>query len=125
MNNRTRRLAVVGGFLLVTAALFYVFDPVITPFLPRCPLHALTGLNCPGCGSMRALHQLAHGHLSAAFALNPLAMLALPFLAYCTWRGETPRLKPGWIRALLAVVVLFGILRNIPAYPFTLLAPTT
>jgi hypothetical protein len=38
-------------------------------------------------------------------------------------RGDTSTVKPGWIWLLLVAIVAFGVLRNIPVYPFTLLAP--
>ncbi len=126
MNHFFQRRWVFGlGGVLALLAVFYFFDPVATRFFPRCLLHVTTGLHCPGCGSSRALHQLAHGNVAAAFGLNALAVAALPALALAAWRGGTTRWKPIWIWMVLFVVVLYGVLRNIPAYPFTLLAPTT
>src|SRR5215467_1289585 len=77
-----RRLSVVSIWLLVLSASVYafVFDPGHTGFFPICPFRALTGFTCPGCGSTRALHQLLHGNFSAAFKLNPLFLIGLPFL---------------------------------------------
>jgi hypothetical protein len=79
------------------------------------------------------MHQLFHGNLHAAWALNPLTVLLLPFLAYGVAsyvlfevRGKhLPQvfLSAAWIRALCAVIILFGIARNLPFYPFSLLAP--
>ena len=109
------------------------FDPATSVIFPPCPLHALTGLYCPGCGSLRALHQLLLGNLGAAFAFNPLAVLSLPFLVYGSAsyalfqiRGRyLPRrfLPASWIWTLLAAIILFAVLRNIPVHPFDLLAP--
>src|SRR5436853_4921461 len=105
---------------------------------PRSTLFPYTtlfrsGFYCPGCGSLRALHQLLHGNFAAALSLNPLALLSLPFLAYgavsraaFVIRGRyLPRVfLPAWtIRALGCAIVLFGVLRNFPVYPFRLLAP--
>ena len=47
----------------------------------------------------------------------------LPLVGYLVTRGDGSTLKPSWIWVLLGVVVTFGVCRNIPAYPFTLLAP--
>lgn len=109
------------------------FDPATSGMFPPCPLHYLTGWYCPGCGSLRALHQLLHGNLSAAWALNPLTVVLLPFLTYGIashalnqLRGKhLPQLflPAVWIRALCAVIILFGIARNIPLHPFDWLAP--
>jgi hypothetical protein len=101
--------------------------------LPPCPFHAFTGLYCPGCGSTRAIFQLLQGNLIAAFRYNPLTVVFLfTLLAYSlfyVWTRMTKKpfsgffLKPLWIWLLLAVILLFWILRNIPVYPFTVLAP--
>lgn len=122
MNRRTK---LVGIAVIATAiaVVFYIFDPAQLSFLPRCPLHTLTGLYCPGCGSTRAMHQLAQGHLAVAFGLNPLAVCALPLLGYFALRGRAIMIRPFWIWMLVGMICAFGILRNIPAYPFTLLAP--
>lgn len=101
-------------------------------WLPRCPFHELTGLYCPGCGSTRALHALAHGELAAACRFNPLVVLALPLLAawavarVCkTLRGDaTPvRQPPRAATVALVVLVAYFVLRNLPWWPFALLAP--
>lgn len=120
--------AMIGGFLL----LVYHFDPATTEVFPLCPFRYFTGYYCPGCGSIRALHQLLHGHLLIAMSYNPLAVLSLPFIVYwgasqavLLWRGEPlpSRFVPArWIWALLVVVLSFWVLRNL-AYPFSLLAP--
>ena len=122
-------LTVVGAVCL----LLFVLDPARCVFYPRCAFHVLTGLYCPGCGSLRALHQLLHGHVLAALGLNPLMVLSLPLVAYALaghalrWMGWSV-LRPlpvrpwmGW--AAVAAVVLFSVLRNLPAWPFCLLAP--
>jgi hypothetical protein len=121
----TTRLKIIGGGALVigAAAILYALDPARAGMLPGCPFHALTGLWCPGCGSTRALHQLLHGHLSAAFGFNPLAISLLPLVGYLAVRGEKATLKPAMIWILLGMIVMFGVLRNVPVYPLTLLAP--
>lgn len=44
---------------------------------PGCVLHNVTGWPCPGCGSTRAVRDLLHGNLAAAFLHNPLFILLL------------------------------------------------
>lgn len=126
-------LPAVGFLVCAAIATLHFFDPATSSVFPPCPLRYLTGWYCPGCGSLRALHQLLHGNLRAAWAFNPLTVLLLPFLAYGTTsyalfelRGRyLPRLflPAVWIRALCAAIILFGIARNIPLHPFDLLAP--
>ena len=116
-------------------ALVRADSPTSNPILPPCPLFALTGIHCPGCGSTRATHALLNGDLLAAFDFNPLMMLALPILAlaFLRWwgravgyRGSTPaevRLPPQAIWLVFAVVILFGITRNLPWGVFSWMAP--
>jgi len=103
--------------------LFYFVNPTQAAWLPACPWHTMTGWNCPGCGSTRALHQLACGNPVAALRLNPLTVLALPVVGIWLARRDRPEIKPIWIWLGIGVALAFGVLRNIPAYPFTLLNP--
>jgi len=112
----------------LAAALLFLFDPAQIRALPLCPFRALTGLDCPGCGALRASHQILHGNLAAAFRLNPLVILFLPFLGYYLFRYCFAALsgkpyteavvRPVFIWMLLAVIILFWALRNTPLYPF-------
>lgn len=117
------KTVVLGLAFGAAAAALFAFDPERVRIYPVCAFHQWTGLWCPGCGTTRALHQLLHGNVSAAFRFNALSMSMLPVAGYLIVRGDVSTLKPTWIWVLLAVVVAFGVLRNIPAYPFTLLAP--
>jgi hypothetical protein len=69
-------LVAMGG------AILFCFDPNGGGFYPVCLFHQATGLLCPGCGSLRAMHQLLHGHVLAAFEFNPLLLLCLPAAAW-------------------------------------------
>lgn len=104
--------AVVFGLWML-----FVFDPACASWLPGCPLHAMTGLNCPGCGTTRALHQLLHGHVATAFVLNPLTVSLLPLAACVAVRRGRVAVRPVWMWSLLVVVVVFGIARNISLTP--------
>ena len=130
-----KQLVTAGMFLCFIAAviLLRVFDPASSRLFPPCPVHYFTGFYCPGCGSLRAIHQLLHGKMQAAWAMNPLSVLLFPFLAYglaCEAmfflrRQRLPQVTlPGaWIRVLCAAILLFGVVRNLPFHPFDLLAP--
>ena len=109
--------------VLLAGATLYRVDPAQHELYP-CLLHATTGLQCPGCGGLRATHQLLHGHLAAAWVLNPLAVLLVPFYALLAchlglvlvrgsgFRRLSPR--PAMIWLGLGGMVLFGIVRNLP-----------
>src|SRR2546423_4078350 len=85
--NRSRQvsLAVIAWLGLSAGATFLFFFNPASPnhqFFPKCPFRLVTGWQCPGCGSTRAFYQLLHLHPVAAFKLNPLIMLTLPFIVY-------------------------------------------
>jgi len=133
MIERKHLLAAAALAGIVGLLLLKNFDPAKSGIFPPCPLHFLTGWYCPGCGSLRALHQLLQGDVRAAWAMNPLTMMLLPFIGYGLTSQALSVLRgrglPGvflsanMIRFLCAVIVLFGILRNLPVHPFNLLAP--
>ncbi len=121
------------GMATLAAILLFLFDPARSPIYPVCHFHQWTGWHCPGCGSLRALHHLTHGELATAFKSNPLLIAALPLLGlWVLWRwfrrrdysSLFPSLFNGvmpWI--VLAVIVLFGILRNVPHPAFVWMSP--
>src|SRR5437899_12763440 len=80
--NRVRffRWLIVTGLSLGVVVTLFCFDPSQHAFYPRCVLHQTTGLLCPGCGGLRAMHQLLHGHIAAAFSLNPFLVISAPIL---------------------------------------------
>ena len=122
---------VSAGATLAAATLFW-FDPNRYHFYPLCLFHSLTGLWCPGCGSLRALHQLAHGHFASAFHLNPLLLFWLPFLLlygasravrHLTGQPRAKHLSAVWFWLFLGSALVFGVLRNLPGEPFAMLRP--
>jgi hypothetical protein len=118
--------APVGAAALAVAAVgvVAVVDPNEEGHYPTCPFLALTGRFCPGCGSLRAVHALADGDLAGAIGSNVLTVLAVvPLLviwvswARRRWYGS-PRLAmapPVTVWALLVVIGVFTVLRNLPA----------
>jgi hypothetical protein len=79
MRVRRRRVGVLAGVLLL--AVLFFFDPATTGFYPPCLFRTILGTQCPGCGSLRAAHQLLHGNIAAAWALNPTMTIVGPLAA--------------------------------------------
>jgi hypothetical protein len=111
--------------ILVSGAVLFFFDPARHGFYPVCLFHKLTGLNCPGCGATRAAYQLLHGHLLQALRDNALFILTLAALAvWGAWQvGQKIRnratslvVPPGVLWAFLVAVLVFTVLRNLPAF---------
>jgi len=114
-------LAAALGIGVTGAAVYFVFDPTRVPIFPPCLFHQLTGLDCPGCGAQRALHQLLHGNLIAAIHLNAMFVLSLPLFAWLgarffvrEWKGQPESFQFKWWWLYAAAWILFGALRNLP-----------
>lgn len=136
-NRRTfQPLALFATLAIAGAAVLFIFDPSHWAFYPGCIFYRATGLLCPGCGSLRALHQLLHGHLATALRCNPLLFLTLLFVAglgLVSWvRPESafqlparngPLARPVWLWIYLGLVVVFWIIRNLQGPVFALLRP--
>lgn len=126
--HRRQRLAApaaaIGGLAVATLAL-RLRDPHVPGSWGLCPT-AVLGFACPGCGALRAVNDLTYGRLADAASSNLLLVVAVPLvllvLATWTvdrWRG-TQRRWSGVVTgsagyAALGVVVLFTLLRNVPA----------
>jgi Protein of unknown function (DUF2752) len=98
--------AMLGAGCLVLLARF---DPAAAWWFPSCPLYALTGWQCPFCGTLRAAHALLHGEVLSALMFNPLTVVG--GAASLAFRGRTTKFllsAPG-----LATLALFGLVRNL------------
>lgn len=65
-----------GSVIVATAVTSAVWLSAGFP-TPPCPLHALTGIPCPTCGTTRGLVALFHGDMRTATAFNPLIMAGI------------------------------------------------
>lgn len=131
-------LAVIGGM----ATLALLRDPHVPGNLGICPSVLLLGVYCPGCGSLRALHDLMHGDVPAAIGHNVLLVPALLFVVVWAVRAiarpgpvamvaagapsDSRRMSLSWRRRLsavpwawllLVVIVVHTVARNIPGSP--------
>lgn len=114
----------------------FFIDPAASPDVTlKCMTYKMTGFYCPGCGETRALHALLHGHIIQAFDYNLLFPIVAVVMAWFFLVGLTtlicrkrvmwiPETFPVWLGIVIGVViVLFTVLRNIPVWPFSILAP--
>ncbi len=122
---RWRAPVATGLAALVGTAVVGIGNPNTT-HVPLCPLLAITGLDCPLCGSLRAVHSLTRADLLGALDHNLVFTAAAPFLvvAYGIWllrslgRPVAPKLRlPPWtFSALLVLGLVWGVIRNVPAF---------
>lgn len=119
---------------VIVGVLFFLHDPNDAAILPPCTLYRATGLHCTGCGGTRCVGHLVHGRLGEALRCNALAVLAIVGALLYGAKGllgdrfplRLPLLRYDvrFAIGLLLVMAAFMVLRNIPAYPFTLLTPS-
>jgi hypothetical protein len=120
--------AIVGGSAIVA-----LFDPSRANFYPVCPLYALTGLACPGCGLTRSFHSLFHGDILTALDLNLLSPVWIVIFGWVVLsllllgvRGRGLKMwptEPRFLWTFLVVMVVFAVVRNIPLWPLSILYP--
>ncbi|MEO0016883.1 MAG: hypothetical protein RLZZ522_166 [Verrucomicrobiota bacterium] len=131
---RRRALIAVLGVLALAAAAWLLREYGRVGWLPGCLFHRFTGLHCPGCGMTRGTVAVLHGEFGRAFRHNPVGMVLLPLamaglaLELAGWvRGRPLRWRlavgrwGGWV--IVWTFLAFFLLRNLPWWPFTLLAP--
>lgn len=107
------------AFVAVAALAWYYFrDPAVAP-APRCLLQAITGYDCPGCGTQRALHAILHARVGEAWAFNPAVFFAVPMAALYLLADRLPRFvqrvlyAPAFILAVAAAILAWWIGRNL------------
>ena len=113
--------AAIAAAAAVFACVLFFCDPMTSTFYPRCPSKLLTGYDCPGCGTTRALHALVHLDFGAAlrynaalFVLGPLLLLyvAASFTAYDSRLNRFLR-KPALAWGIVAFIVVWTVSRNV------------
>lgn len=114
--------AVVGTLAVATIAL-HVRDPHEQGSWGECPTKAFFGLDCPGCGGLRAVNDLTNLRIIDAASSNLLFVASIPFLAYIfarwSWGRWTGRAWDPSDRAMswsalstVALILLFAVVRN-------------
>lgn len=102
-----------GGYVAAAAA----FDPFRASAF-QCPVFAITGMWCPGCGSTRAVHALTEGDVGLSLRSHPLVVPVIALLGFLWWRWSRRdgtaalRLAPAVPLMLTGAFVVLTIARN-------------
>lgn len=117
----------IFSFLVILALVFIYgqYNPNESALFPKCPFKVISGLDCPGCGSQRALHFLINFEILQAFKSNPLLVISIPYILLgfifeliqeptrqiLKWRKTL--FGTNAILIILIIVIGFWILRNL------------
>ena len=128
--NRLNKVLKNCGIILLIGVLYFIFIKIVGFGIP-CIFNLITGLHCPGCGISRMLLSLARLDFAAAFKYNALVLTASPIAAIfvikhyvryiLTGKSQGNKLETVMLLILLILLIIFGVLRNLPAFSF--LAP--
>ena len=110
---------VISVILMAIVAIFYFFDPSESSYFIKCPLKAVSGYDCPGCGVQRAVHELLHFRILEAFKYNALFVISLPFCVFIlmvhffgreTMKRTVKRFFTHRISVFLVLIIVFVFL---------------
>jgi hypothetical protein len=118
--------AMAAGAAVAGCALLYVRDPNVPGSYGLCPFKALTGWDCPFCGSLRGIHALLHGQLATALNFNVVTIVGLPLVIgyWVVWLRRSRHgdyalpFRTDVAVVVLAVLGVFWVVRNLPGVPY-------
>ena len=112
------RFSVVIVLAIITCAgmCFHLFEIDLIARLPTrslCPFHALTGLECPGCGMTRAMISIGQLEFGAAVGYNLFSMPLFILMIFYVWSGKFPSFlqHQTFSIVMLILVVLVWLMR--------------
>ena len=123
MKNKQYKLLLFFGLLVM----YYIF--ALNNITIPCLFNKITNLYCPGCGVTRMLLSISKLNFYQAFRYNQLVFIFLPFILLLLIDFLLKWLKNQnnyiylrinnkvWV-VLLIIVLVFGILRNIPLFDY-------
>lgn len=122
-NKKIRKVLLIGIFLIFLFML-YSYNPQHNIFFPKCPIYQLTGWQCPGCGSQRAIHCLMHLDFIQAFRYNAIMVFSIPYvvfgiyLEYFNGKSRHPQMRKFLFGEkacylLLVIITIFTVGRNL------------
>ena len=123
--SKMKLILILISFLII----YFILNELLDVGIP-CLFYEITGYYCPGCGITRLLFSLLKLDFYQAFRYNPLIFILI-IITVIYWLVKFILKKfmnisieiPNYVYyILLVIVIIFGILRNIPMFDF--LSPT-
>ena len=121
MAERRKKVIRTALILFGIGALYAVAVSITGVGIP-CPIHLVTGLDCPGCGVSRMLMALLRLDFKAAFGYNAAILCLLPLFIATFYRYAHVYVKYGRRRDraadistwfMICALLVSGVLRNI------------
>lgn len=95
-----------------------------------CMFKTITHLDCSSCGVSRMCVSLSHGDIRSAFFYNQILVFLFPIIALyyafyqiryiLTGQRKTTAVENIIMIILIVILILYGIIRNMPFYPYKL-----
>ena len=95
-----------------------------------CAFKTLTHLNCPSCGVSRMCVSISHGDIKSAFCYNQVLIFLTPLIALYyifyqiryirTGQRKISKLENNTMILIIVILIIYGIVRNLPFYPYRL-----
>ena len=103
----SKLLIFVGISILV---LLCFVNPEEAIWMPKCIFRSFTGLECPACGSQRAVYHLLHFRFLKAIHYNFFLLISIPYLF-----GKIKNFvyHPVTVNVFLILLISWWILRNV------------
>ena len=123
MKKRAKKVALLFGGLVAAGVIYIIFNSLTGIGIP-CVFHAVTRLECPGCGVSRMIISLIKLDIASAFRYNAALVVLLPVFVILTVSMTVKYIKTGSLKlnkgqsatciVLIVLLLLFGVLRNLP-----------
>lgn len=110
-------------FALTVLLFLWIGNPYSDSWMLKCPLHTLTGYQCPLCGMQRQIHSLMKLDFKQAWEMNQGLLLSYPYLAMLFLADIFPSLRASRVGAFclsnpvlltfIGLMIVWGIVRNV------------
>lgn len=118
------RKIIIPIVLIIGIIIFYFVNPEHSGLFPKCAFYSLTGLQCPACGTQRAVYHLLHFHVIEALKYNLFLVISVPYLLaliVVQWFDKNNKLHKlrtfchhyKTIRVYILLIILWWIGRNL------------